>query len=584
MNLFSIAYNDIQEILMQLHGKDALKSAPDVFSRIAVDPPKDYQHGDLTTNAAMVLSKSEGKNPRILADLLLPEIQKLEYVEDAKIAGAGFINIKVKKILLHKLLASILTLGDLYGSCDVGKGTKINVEYVSANPTGPLHAGHSRPSVAGDVIANLLLKTGFDVQKEYYINDGGGQTEKLAKSAYVRYREALGQDIGEIPEGLYPGEYLKDVGQGLVQKYGDQFLHAPQEVWLEEFRVFTVNFLMDEIKTTLEKFGITNMVFRSEDALVKDGSVDAAIETLRAKGLIYKGILEAPKGVQIDEWESKEQLIFKSSEFGDDVDRPLQRSDGSWTYFAKDLAYHYDKYRRGFKQQIDVLGADHGGYVKRIVAGLKALTDGDGVLEVRICQMVNFLDNGQPVKMSKRAGTFITLEDIIDAVGKDVARFVMLTRKNDAHIDLDYSKVKEQSKENPVFYVQYAHARCHSVFRQTKEVFPDMRSSSDITLDSFNHLSPDEIHLLWFIGQFPMCVEHAALLKEPHRIVYYLYDLSALFHSLWNKGKEDAMLRFILPDHKDTTFARICLISALQTTLKNGLEILGVKALEEMRS
>ena len=584
MNLFSIAKNDIQKILIKIREESLLISSSDVFARITVDPPKNYQHGDLTTNAAMVLAKSEGRSPRILADILLPEIKNLEYVQNAEIIGTGFINIKLKKTFMYKLLASILNLGHDYGSSQIGRGRKINVEYVSANPTGPLHAGHSRPSVAGDVIANLLIKTGFDVQKEYYINDGGAQTEKLSKSAYLRYIEALGEDIGEIPEGLYPGEYLKDVGYALVQQYGDKFFNQNQDAWIEEFRVFTVNFLMDEIKSTLEKFGITNMVFRSEDALVKDGSVDSAIDILHKKGLIYKGILDTPKGVKVDEWEAKEQLIFKSSEFGDDVDRPLQRSDGSWTYFAKDLAYHYDKYRRGFKEQIDVLGADHGGYIKRIIAGLKALTDGDGILEVRICQMVNFMDNGQPVKMSKRAGTFITLEDIIEAVGKDVARFVMLTRKNVAHIELDYSKVKEQSKDNPVFYVQYAHARCHSVLKQTKEVFQDMTPSSQLSIAEFDHLSADELELLWFIGQFPVCIEQAALLKEPHRIVYYLYDLAAIFHSLWNKGKEDAMLRFILPNNKEVTFARICLISSLQITIENGLKILGVKALKELRS
>jgi arginyl-tRNA synthetase len=437
--------------------------------------------------------------------------------------------------------------------------------------------------VVGDVIANLLLKTGFDVQREYYINDGGGQAETLAKSTYLRYKEALGENIGQIPEGFYPGEYLKAVGQALAKEYGHKFLEKPEGEFLEEIMVFAVNFLMDEIKETLGKYGITDMVFRSENALVKNGAVDDAIENLRKKGLVYTGILDAPKGVEVDEWEAKEQLIFKASEFGDDVDRPLKRSDGSWTYFAKDLAYHYDKYMRGFKEQIDILGADHGGYVKRIVAGLKALTDEKASLEVRICQMVNFMDNGQPVKMSKRAGTFVTLEDIIDSVGKDVARFVMLTRKNDAHIELDYAKVKEQSKDNPVFYVQYAHARCHSVFRQAKEVFPDMHPSSQLDFEAFSKLSPDEIHLLWFIGQFPACIEQAALLKEPHRVVYYLYDLAALFHSLWNKGKEDALLRFILPQDPTTTFGRICLISALQSTLQNGLAVLGVKALEEMR-
>lgn len=573
MNIFTLFKDSIAQTLIHLHEQGELQSCD--FSKICVDPPKDYTFGDLTTNAALVLSKAEKKSPAVLAQMLLPLIKKMKYVKDAQIAGIGFINIKLETEIFHQLLLSILNNPTTYGQSQIGKNKKVNVEYVSANPTGPLHAGHARPSVAGDVIANLLISTGFDVQREYYINDGGGQAEQLTKSAYLRYLEALGRDIGEIPEGLYPGEYLKDVGQALVKEFGSKFENEPQEVWFDQIMQFSIDFLMGEIKKTLEKYGITNMVYRSETALVRDGSVDKAIETLHAKGLIYTGILEAPKGVKIDEWESKPQLIFKSSQFGDDVDRPLQRSDGSWTYFAKDLAYHYDKYMRGFKEQIDMLGADHGGYIKRIVAGINALTDGDATLEVKICQMVNFMDNGVPVKMSKRAGTFVTLEDIIDSIGKDVARFMMLTRKNDAHIDLDYSKAKEQSKENPVFYVQYAHARTHSVFRQA--------GSTVLNQNSFDKLSPDEIHLLWFIAQFPLCIEQAAILREPHRVVYYLYDLSSLFHSLWNKGKDDALMRFILPNDQSTTDARLCLLKALQTTIKNGLAVLGVSALEEMR-
>lgn len=579
MNIFQDYKNKIETILQNLKQEGAISSAD--FSKISVEPPKDFSFGHLTTNAAMVLAKVESTSPRVLAEKILPHILKLDGITSASIAGAGFINVTLDRSVLSQVILSILSSKDSFGSSQLGANKKINVEYVSGNPTGPLHAGHGRGAVVGDAIANLLIKIGFDVQKEYYINDSGGQAETLARSSYLRYKEALGQNIGEIPEGYYPGDYLKDVGQALAEKYGASLLEKSENLWLDDIMVFAVDFLMNEIKEDLKTLGIQDMLFSSEAALVKKGAVEEAILSLENKNLIYKGVLEAPKGIKAEDWEAKPQLIFKATEFGDDVDRPLQRSDGSWTYFAKDIAYHFDKFQRGFTEQINVWGADHGGYVKRMTSALSAISDKQATLDVKLCQMVNFTENGEPVKMSKRAGTFITLKDVLESVGKDVLRFTMLTRKSDAQLDFDYTKVKEQSKDNPVFYVQYAHARCYSVMNQALEAFPDLEFATKI--EDLEYLSRDEDQIMWFMGQYPLNIQQAALLKEPHRIVYYLYDLASLFHSLWTKGKDDAELRFVLPQNKDKTFARISLIKGLQLILDNGLNLLGVTPLKEMR-
>ncbi|MGE5540484.1 MAG: arginine--tRNA ligase [Gemmatimonas sp.] len=584
MNFFKDFRSEIIKTLEDMAAEGELPSGLD-FARVSVEPPKDAAFGDVTTNAAMVLAKDAGKPPRAIAEALARRLESHTDVAKVSVAGPGFLNVTFETPFWYGRLRDVLSEGLAYGNSDVGGGRAVNVEYVSANPTGPMHVGHGRGAVVGDVLASLLAKAGFKVAREYYINDAGAQVEALARSAHLRYREALGETIGDIPEGLYPGEYLKDVGAALAKRDGRRWLQEPESEWLAPVRDFAIAAMMDLIKEDLAALGVRHDVFSSERALHAAGEVQAAVDELARRGLVYRGVLEPPKGKLPDDWEPREQLLFRSTQFGDDVDRPLQKSDGTWTYFAGDIAYHFDKFRRGFLSQIDVWGADHGGYVKRMKAAVKALSDGKAELDVKLCQLVNLLENGEPVKMSKRAGTFVTLRDVIDRVGKDVVRFIMLTRKNDATLDFDFAKVLEQSKENPVFYVQYAHARAHSVFRNAREEFPDLDSSAKALLQApVERLSAEgEVALIKLMAGWPRLVEGAAEAHEPHRVAFFLYDLAAAFHGLWNRGNTDPSARFIVRGDRELTAARLALVRGTATVIASGLAVLGVTPVEEMR-
>jgi arginyl-tRNA synthetase len=555
------------------------------LARVGVEPPREAGHGDVSSNAAMVLSKAAGMKPQELAARLLDELARLPVVDKAEIAGPGFLNLWLKDSFWQKQVPEILRAGTAYGDSRLGEGQAVNVEYVSANPTGPLHLAHARGAVFGDALALLLAKAGHKVTREYYINDAGGQVDVLARSAYLRYREALGEDIGAIPEGHYPGEYLKNVGAALAQRDGRRWLDKPEGEWLAPVRGFALAQLMDLIKADLDALGIHHDVFSSERAMVESGGVDRALAFLQERGLIYTGVLEPPKGKAPEDWEPRPQTLFRATQFGDDVDRPLKKSDGSWTYFAADIAYHLDKFRRGSPELIDVWGADHGGYVKRMQAAVKAITDGKGALDVKIIQLVKLLRGGEPIKMSKRAGTFVTLREVVDEVGKDVVRFIMLTRKNDAPLDFDLTKVTEQSRDNPVFYVQYAHARARSVMRNAAAELPDVDLSPDALAGSaVDRLSdPAELGLIKQLAAWPRVVESAAEAHEPHRVAFYLLDVAAGFHGLWNKGKEDTSLRFLLTEDRPVTLARLALVQAVAIVIASGLAIFGVEPVEEMR-
>ncbi|RME98722.1 MAG: arginine--tRNA ligase [Alphaproteobacteria bacterium] len=554
---------------------------------ISVEAPRDASHGDIATNAAMVLAKSAGMAPRTLAEKIAGHLAGLEDVAGVEVAGPGFINLRVADAFWPQVLKAVLALRGDFGRSDIGAGEPANVEYVSGNPTGPLHVGHARGGVFGDALASLLAYSGYAVTREYYINDGGAQVDVLARSAYLRYREALGEEIGEIPEGMYPGDYLKPVGRALAEEFGDSLLGKDESEWLAPVRKRAVDAMMKLIREDLAALNVHFDVFFSERSLI-EGERDRVAETiaeLKERGLVYTGRLPPPKGKLPDDWEDREQVLFRSTQFGDDVDRPLIKSDGSYTYFASDMAYHRDKFLRGFRTQIDVWGADHGGYVKRMKAAVKALTNGEAELDIKLCQMVRLFRGGEPVKMSKRAGSFITLRELVDEVGPDVARFIMLYRKNDAMLDFDFVKVTEQSRDNPVFYVQYAHARAWSVFRNTKQVFEDFDPESDILKESEFKLLTDEaeLSLIKRIAQFPRLIESAAVAHEPHRLAFYLYELASDFHALWNRGKELPQLRFINEDDRDLTMARVALVAATAEILATGLGILGVQAIREMR-
>ena len=584
MNLFRTMRDTVVRVIEGLGDEGALPGGLDT-SRISVEPPRDPAHGDMATNAAMVLAKPAAMKPRDLAALLVGRLSHSPGVREAEIAGPGFINLRLDDTIWRDCLADILATGVTFGHSDIGGGEKVNVEYVSANPTGPLHIGHARGTVFGDVLASLLSAVGYDVCREYYVNDAGAQVDVLARSAYLRYREALGEDIGEISEGLYPGDYLVPVGEALADRDGARWRDAPEEEWLPALRGFTVDAMMDLVRADLAAMGVVHDVFTSEDRLVKDGKVDAALQALDRLGLIYTGVLEPPKGKQPDDWEPRPQTLFKATEFGADVDSALKKSDGSWTYFAGDVAYHWDKFRRGFANQVDVWGADHGGHVKRMVAAIRAITGDKASLDIKTCQIVRLMDKGEPVKMSKRAGTFVTLRDLVDEVGPGVVRFIMLTRKNDAGLDFDLTAVTEKSRDNPVFYVQYAHARTHSVARMAKAAMPG-KDLSDDALRGANlaRLTDDsEIALIRTMGNWPRTVEGAALAHEPHRIAFYLYDLASAFHTLWTKGKEDAQLRFIIEEDPELTLARLALVRGVRTVIASGLNIFGVEPVEEMR-
>jgi len=584
MNLFDHFREQVLTTIDALVSDGILPGGIDT-SRIAVEPPREASHGDVTTNAAMLLAKPAKMKPRDIAEPLAERLKALEFVVETQIAGPGFINLTLDTSFWAARLKEVLEAQVSYGTSTIGANVPVNVEYVSANPTGPLHVGHGRGAVFGDALASLLEKAGFAVTREYYINDAGAQIETLARSLHLRYAQALGEEIGDIPEGLYPGDYLIPVGQKLADVEGDKWKDAPEDQWLEPISIFAISAMMDIIRDDLAALGITQSVFTSERELVANGGVEKALGELQDRGLIYEGVLEPPKGRKPDDWEPREQTLFKSSDFGDDTDRPVKKSDGSWTYFATDIAYHEDKHRRGFKTMIDIWGADHGGYVKRMTSAVKALTQGDGELDVKLCQMVNLMDDGEAVKMSKRAGTFITLREVIDKVGKDVVRFIMLTRKNDAQLDFDLARVTEQSRDNPVFYVQYAHARIHSVLRHSADVFGADELSTDALAGAPLERLQDtsELSLIKLMASWPRMVEGAALAHEPHRIAFYLGDLATEFHSLWNKGKDDSSLRFILEEDRELTLARLALIKGVAFVIASGLQIIGVVPVEEMR-
>lgn len=583
MNVFTHFRGVVDAELAALGAAGDLPTELDT-KNIAVEPPRDASHGDIATNVALVLSKQAKMKPRDIAELLAPRLENLDAVEAVEVAGPGFINLRLSDSFWHTQVKTVLGAGTNYGASIMGGDEPVNVEYVSANPTGPLHVGHTRGAVFGDALANLLSKAGYAVCKEYYINDAGGQIDVLARSAYLRYREANGVDIGQIPEGLYPGDYLVPVGEALKEQHGDKWLDADESEWLGPIRAFATDAMMDLIREDLRVLGVEQEVFFSEKTLHSSGRIGEAIEDLRSRGHIYEGVLEPPKGKKPDDWEAREQTLFRATDFGDDVDRALQKSNGDYTYFGADIAYHFDKYQRGFKQMIDVWGADHGGYVKRMQSAVKGLAD-DGELDVKICQLVRLFKDGEPFKMSKRAGNFITLRDVVDEVGCDVTRFIMLTRKNDAPLDFDFSKVTEQSKDNPVFYVQYAHARVCSVLGKAKEAFPGLdlsdASLADADLSRLTHAS--EIAIIKQFAAWPRLVESAAEAHEPHRIAFFLYDLASEFHTFWNKGNDDVSLRFIIDGDEEITKARMALIRSVALTIASGLGILGVKPVEEMR-
>ncbi|MFK4823863.1 arginine--tRNA ligase [Paenochrobactrum sp. BZR 588] len=585
MNIFTDFDERIKKTLQDIDLKAKDGGELDL-SRVGVEPPRDASHGDIATNAAMVLSKAVGENPRALAEKIGRALQKDADVESVDVAGPGFINLRLKPAYWQRGINTMLASGTDYGRSKLGEGRKVNVEYVSANPTGPMHVGHCRGAVVGDVLANLLSFSGYDVTKEYYINDAGAQIDVVAKSVMLRYREALGEDIGEIPSGLYPGDYLVPVGKALTEEFGSKLLEMPEDERLEILKERTIKAMMDMIRADLEALNVHHDLFFSEKTLHANHAqaIRSTINDLTMKGHVYKGKLPPPKGQLPDDWEDREQTLFRSTEVGDDIDRALMKSDGSFTYFAADVAYFKDKYDRGFDEMIYVLGADHGGYVKRLEAVARAVSDGKAKLTVLLCQMVKLLRNGEPVRMSKRAGEFITLRDVVDEVGRDPVRFMMLYRKSDAALDFDFAKVTEQSKDNPVFYVQYASARCHSVFRQAREQL----GLEEIKRESlFEHLSllndESELALIRKLAEYPRLIEAAASHQEPHRLAFYLYDLASAFHSQWNKGSENQDLRFIKVNDTNLSLARLGLVQVVSDVLKSGLTIIGADAPTEMR-
>ncbi|SMR72947.1 arginyl-tRNA synthetase [Aliiroseovarius halocynthiae] len=573
MNLFADIRALVIDALTTMVSEGALPEGLN-FDNVAVEPPRDAAHGDMATNAAMVLAKPAKMKPRDIADVLAAKLAQDARVDVAEVAGPGFLNLRLDASVWTGLVEGVLA-DPSYGRSTMGAGQKVNVEYVSANPTGPLHVGHTRGAVFGDALASLLDYAGHDVTREYYINDGGAQVDVLARSVYLRYLEAHGQEVA-FEDGTYPGDYLIPLGEALKAKVGDAYVGKPEADWLVEIREYATEAMMDLIREDLAMLGVKMDVFYSEKSLYGTGRIEGAIATLEGKGLIYEGVLEPPKGKKPEDWEPREQTLFKSTEHGDDVDRPVKKSDGSWTYFAPDIAYHFDKVERGFDALIDVFGADHGGYVKRMKAAVSALSDGKVPLDIKLTQLVKLYKNGAPFKMSKRAGTFVTLRDVVEQVGADVTRFVMLTRKNDAPLDFDFDKVLEQSKDNPVFYVQYAHARVRSVLRKADE--------QGVTLTDTPNLQDEaELAVAKKLAEWPRLVEIAARTHEPHRIAFYLYELASEFHALWNRGNDKPELRFLQDGKNDSSAAKIALPRAVAVVISSGLGILGVTPAEEMR-
>ena len=563
MNVFNELSSIVHDTLEQMIEAGELPPGLDLGAP-TVTPPRDPAHGDVATNAALALAR---------------RLTRHDEVASAEVAGPGFINLRLAPAFWQGHLAALLAAGPAYGDSQLGGGESVNVEYVSANPTGPLHVGHARGAVFGDALAALLEKAGFRVTREYYINDAGAQVEALARSLHLRYRQALGQEIGDFPAGLYPGEYLIEVGRALAERDGERWLTAPESEWLEPLRDFAGAAMMDMVQDDLAALGISQDVFSSERALVEGGKVDSTLAQLEARDLIYQGVLDPPKGKKPDDWEPRPQTLFRATSFGDDVDRPLAKSDGSWTYFATDMAYHRDKVERGFASLIDVWGADHGGYVKRMKAAVSALSQGRVELDVKLCQMVKLSRGGEPVKMSKRTGSFVTLRDVVDEVGRDVVRFIMLTRRNDAPLEFDFTAVTEQSRDNPVFYVQYAHARACSVLRQAPAAFAQPLPQAKLSFLTHE----DELALIKLLAGWPQLVESAAAAHEPHRVAFFLHDVAAAFHQLWNRGKGENDLRFIIAEDAALTVARLALVRGVAAVIASGLAIMGVTPVEEMR-
>jgi arginyl-tRNA synthetase len=588
MNVFQVFTEHVRAAVETLAKVGAFAVPPDL-ARIVVEPPRDASHGDLATNAAMALAKDAGLKPRDLAEKIAAELRKLPQVTKAEIAGPGFINLTLDPSVWRAALSEAIRAGADYGKSGIGAGKPVNVEYVSANPTGPMHVGHCRGAVFGDALANLLAFAGFAVTREYYINDAGAQVDALARSAYLRYREALGETIGAIPDGLYPGDYLKPVAAALAAEHGDKLKGQSEAQWLPLVRAKTIAMMMEMIREDLAALNVEHDVFFSERSLIEgQDQVGATIEWLRKQGHVFEGRLPPPKGGAIEDWEDREQTLFRSTAFGDDVDRPLKKSDGSYTYFASDIAYHKSKFDRGFHDMIDVWGADHGGYVKRMKAAVKAISADTAELDVKIVQLVKLMRAGVEVKMSKRAGEFVTLREVVDEVGRDAVRFMMLYRKNDAVLDFDLAKVIEQSRDNPAFYVQYGHARGHSIFRNTAELMPDLPSGpalvsalAETVLDRLDDSA--ELALMRKIALYPRLLEAAALAHEPHRIAFYLYELASEFHAQWTRGYDAPHLRFIIQDDPQITRARLALVQGVVTVLASGLALLGVGAPREMR-
>ncbi|MCH2094863.1 MAG: arginine--tRNA ligase [Rhodobacteraceae bacterium] len=581
MNLFSDVRALVIDALQAMQAAGDLPNELD-FKNVAVEPPRDAAHGDMATNAAMVLAKPARQKPRDIAEKLAALLVQDLRIAKADVAGPGFLNLRLDGTVWQRIPQTVLQAGVAFGRSDMGQGARVNVEYVSANPTGPLHVGHTRGAVFGDALASLLAYAGYDVTREYYINDGGAQVDVLARSVYLRYLEAHGQEVA-FEDGTYPGDYLIPVGEALKDKVGDAYIGQDESVWLSEVRTYATKAMMDLIRDDLARLGVVMDVFYSEKSLYGKGQIEKALSELDAKGLIYEGVLEPPKGKKPEDWEPREQTLFKSTDHGDDVDRPVKKSDGSWTYFAPDIAYHYDKVSRGFDALIDVFGADHGGYVKRMKAAVSALSGGRVPLDIKLTQLVKLYKNGAPFKMSKRAGTFVTLRDVVDQVGPDVTRFVMLTRKNDASLDFDFDKVLEQSRENPVFYVQYAHARVCSVLRKAEAAGIAVDSDTLAGADMSGMTHDSELAVARKIAEWPRLVEIAARTNEPHRIAFYLYELASDLHSLWNRGNDEPALRFLQEDKPGVTQAKIALAQAVAVVISAGLGILGVTPVKEMR-
>ncbi|MEM8850042.1 MAG: arginine--tRNA ligase [Pseudomonadota bacterium] len=580
MHLFA----DIRVLVVDALGALAAEGTlPDGLEtgNVAVEPPRDASHGDMATNAAMVLAKPAKMKPRDIADALASRLMADSRIVSAEVAGPGFLNLRLAPDVWQQVVAAVLDQGAAFGRSAMGQGTRVNVEYVSANPTGPLHVGHTRGAVFGDALASLLEYSGHDVTREYYINDGGAQVDTLARSVYLRYLEAHGQEVA-FEGDVYPGDYLVDVGKALKAKVGDAYLDKGEQYWLAEMREFATEAMMDLIRADLKSLGVEMDVFSSEKALYGTGKIEAAIGALRAKDLIYRGTLEPPKGKLPEDWEAREQTLFRSTAYGDDQDRPIQKSDGAWTYFAPDIAYHWDKCQRGFDALINVFGADHGGYVKRMKAAVAALSDDEVPLDIKLTQLVKLMRDGEELKMSKRAGTFVTLADLVEMVGPDVTRFIMLTRKNDAPLDFDVDKALEQSKDNPVFYVQYAHARVQSVLRKAGDQGIDATDASLKAADLTALDHPAEHAVAAKLAEWPRLIEIAARTHEPHRVAFYLYDLASSFHALWNRGNDEPGLRF-LQDDAATSRAKIALARAVSVVIAAGLGILGVEPAQEMR-